>query len=118
MPTGPVGKLPIESVLQKADGMLMVRGIPTALTTEKLLELLAKDFKGQYDFVFLPMAESGDGNRGFFFINIKAKKKAEEFTKALNGEKPSAKFGAEATEDEKAMEVVAARLKNVDKIFA
>lgn len=106
----------ISAVLTNTSGMLMVRGVPSSLTTSQFVEAVDKAFKGQYDLIFLPPGEDG-GNRGFGFINFKKKAQGETFTAKLNGEKPSAVLGVPAADEEKALEVVPARMNNVDKIF-
>jgi len=111
----------LAAALPNASGqtMVMLRGTPLTTSRDKLIETLNKEYKHAFDFVFLPGDDAGKGSRGFAFINFKGKKKMEVFTASLTGKKPSEVFGVEppAEGEEKPLEVVGARLHNVDKII-
>merc|ERR1712039_1002278 len=94
--------------------MQMLRNIPPSLTRSDLVSCLNRSFKGDYNFLFLPGLDSGEGNRGFAFVHFRNAEKAQDFVEAFNAKSPKDCLGI-GDDDAKACEVVGARIPNVDK---
>lgn len=114
---------PLHAALPKATAksMVLLRHVPTDLTRESLVELLNKDFKGTFDFVYLPGSTKKDGgNRGYAFINFR--RKAEKFIEVCHGVAPSVALGTSKDdkddECEKDLEIEKARLPTLDKTLS
>jgi hypothetical protein len=109
-------EMPLASLLPGATDktMLMFRNVTTSMTRGELIECLNNKFKGHYDFLYLPGDDTGEGNRGFGFLNFKTVEKAEEFSEAFNTKAPKDCFG-KGDDDAKPCEVIPARIPNIDK---
>lgn len=94
---------------------LMLRGIPSSLTREKVLELLNRSHRGSFDFLFLPGEVKTEGNRGFAFINFKDAEKAENFKKDFHEKKVSECFPGLDVEADKVLDIVSARMDSLEK---
>lgn len=103
---------PLSTALPKATAksMVLLRHVPAGLTRENLVELLNKDYKGTFDFVYLPGStkKKGGGNRGYAFINFR--RKVDKFTAACHGVAPSVALGTPEEEGEKCLAIEEARL--------
>eukprot|EP00971_Amphidinium_carterae_P071985 1423534-Amphidinium_carterae.1 len=64
--------------------VLLLKNIPTELTSANLVESLNKNHVGSYDFVYAPKHAQKDENRGQAFVNFKSTKTAQAFLKAFN----------------------------------
>jgi hypothetical protein len=65
---------------------VMLRNIPNNYTREMLLELLdTQGFKGQYDFIYLPMDFSRMAGLGYAFINLVSNAAAEKVKAHFEG---------------------------------
>jgi hypothetical protein len=112
---------PLKDLVQNAGerNTFMIRNVPTSLSRDELVAILDKEFKGGYDFIYLPMdakSEDTTQNRGFAFVNFRNLKRAAEFTKAFNQEVCTNVMPTkDGLASEKVCEIVAARLSSVDK---
>lgn len=104
---------------------LMLKNIPSSLSRDDFVNRLNKDLKGSFDFVFLPCHKSGEGNRGYGFVNFLTEEKAQEFTKMFNQVTmdtcfPDVEIPAPSGEQEspKECEVVQTRLPSLEKTLA
>jgi len=79
--------------------VLMLKGVPTEYSREKLMEVL-KRWMQQVDFIFIPGAAQGTQNRGHAFINFTGESFAQEFTKEFADKKQSECFPDAATPGE------------------
>jgi len=72
----------------RAKTTLMLRNVPNNYTRDMLLELLdGEGFKGEYDFVYLPMDFKSSANLGYAFVNVASPSKVHHFWAALDGYK-------------------------------
>lgn len=66
---------------------LMIRNIPNKYTQDMLLEFLDQEFKGLYDFIYLPIDFKNKCNVGYSFINFINPLSIIPFTKQVHGKK-------------------------------
>eukprot|EP00927_Polykrikos_kofoidii_P044411 TRINITY_DN38390_c0_g1_i1.p1 TRINITY_DN38390_c0_g1~~TRINITY_DN38390_c0_g1_i1.p1 ORF type:complete len:880 (-),score=187.55 TRINITY_DN38390_c0_g1_i1:153-2642(-) len=66
-------------------GTLMLRDIPNKYTRDMLLDCLNKDFKGAFDFLYMPIDFRNRCNVGYAFINFKETKACQRFVSAFHG---------------------------------
>merc|ERR1719453_1141184 len=64
---------------------VMFRNIPNKYTREMLVKQLDQDFKGQFDFVYLPIDFKNRCNVGYAFINFRSVEACEVFVNRFNG---------------------------------
>lgn len=108
---------PLASVLPDAtpNTMQYLRNVPDSMTPDELVAVLEeKGFKGTFNFLYLPVGDGEQGNRGFAFINFLKPESATAFSEAFHGKAPSECLNSPAV-GAKACEVLQARLVNVDK---
>uniref|UniRef100_A0A7S4QHS1 HTH La-type RNA-binding domain-containing protein n=1 Tax=Alexandrium monilatum TaxID=311494 RepID=A0A7S4QHS1_9DINO len=98
-----------------AETALMLRCVPVSCTRQRVIEILSKNYKGAFDFLFLPVHPKGEANRGFLFVNFRTVKKAAQFTKEYHGAKVLDKFPTEGMDDDRLCEVQSARLVSIEK---
>merc|ERR1719506_1681072 len=66
---------------------IMLRNIPNRYTREMLVARLDDGYKGQYDFVYLPIDFNSKCNVGYAFVNFRAPAVAQRFFAEFNGAK-------------------------------
>lgn len=117
LPSFPVPPCTLAGVLPAAtaETVLMLRCVPPSCTRQRVIELLSKNYKGAFDFLFVPADPRGEANRGFLFINFRSAKKAHQFTKEYHGAKVFDKFPNDGAGDDRLCEVQSARLASVEK---
>eukprot|EP00931_Biecheleriopsis_adriatica_P021945 TRINITY_DN14216_c0_g1_i1.p1 TRINITY_DN14216_c0_g1~~TRINITY_DN14216_c0_g1_i1.p1 ORF type:complete len:562 (+),score=145.78 TRINITY_DN14216_c0_g1_i1:85-1770(+) len=64
---------------------VMLRNIPNKYTREMLVKQLNQDFKGRFDFVYLPIDFKNKCNVGYGFLNFRTPAACEEFTAKFDG---------------------------------
>mmetsp|Transcript_47494 Transcript_47494/g.136133 ORF Transcript_47494/g.136133 Transcript_47494/m.136133 type:complete len:682 (+) Transcript_47494:98-2143(+) len=64
---------------------VMLRNIPNKYTREMLVKQLSQDFKGRFDFVYLPIDFKNRCNVGYGFINFRNPEACDEFVIKFNG---------------------------------
>uniref|UniRef100_A0A7S2N1G8 HTH La-type RNA-binding domain-containing protein n=1 Tax=Alexandrium andersonii TaxID=327968 RepID=A0A7S2N1G8_9DINO len=94
---------------------MMLRGVPTSCTRQNVVDVLAKEYKGAFDFLFLPGDPRSEANRGFLFLNFRTAKKAQQFMQEFNGAKVFDKFPEQGEGDDRLCEVQSARLPSIEK---
>mmetsp|Transcript_27915 Transcript_27915/g.80022 ORF Transcript_27915/g.80022 Transcript_27915/m.80022 type:complete len:390 (+) Transcript_27915:39-1208(+) len=62
----------------------MLRNIPNKYTRDMLVEQLNRNFKGQYDFLYLPIDFKNKCNVGYAFINFCSEKQYRRFTEMFH----------------------------------
>jgi len=81
---GPRGGFPdAEDFLECTTKML--RNIPNKYTHEMLIERLNINFRGQFDFIYLPIDFQSECNIGYGFINFRTLQAAQHFEKIYQG---------------------------------
>jgi len=63
----------------------MLRNIPNKYTREMLVKQLNQDFRGRFDFVYLPIDFKNRCNVGYGFINFRTADAYDEFVAKFNG---------------------------------
>mmetsp|Transcript_98143 Transcript_98143/g.247682 ORF Transcript_98143/g.247682 Transcript_98143/m.247682 type:complete len:161 (-) Transcript_98143:204-686(-) len=63
----------------------MLRNIPNKYTREMLVKQLNQDFRGRFDFVYLPIDFKNRCNVGYGFINFRTSEACDEFVSKFNG---------------------------------
>merc|ERR1719316_1102399 len=64
----------------------MVRNIPSRYTVEEFVsEMLNKDFRGLFDYLYMPMDFKTKRNKGYAFVNLVSPANALEFFQEFNG---------------------------------
>jgi len=63
----------------------MLRNIPNKYTREMLVKQLNSEFRGRFDFVYLPIDFKNRCNVGYGFINFRTSDACEEFVSKFNG---------------------------------
>lgn len=106
----------LNALLPKATSntMQMLRNVPKTITRQELMDVVDKDFKGKYDFLYIPDDAAEGGNRGFAFLNFESKEQAEKFVEKFNEKSPKEVFGVGGEEDMNC-KVVNAKLNSIDK---
>jgi len=66
---------------------VMLRNIPNRYTRQMLCDRLNKGYKGQYDFVYLPIDFNSKCNVGYAFINFRTAPSAQRFIQEFHGTK-------------------------------
>lgn len=101
------------------ENSMMLRGIPKSYSRVKFLEVVDKDFKGTYDFVFLPMDPKAEGqdNRGFAFVNFREAETGKAFTEKFNKAKSLEIFPVEGATEETECEVLPTKLQQLDQLL-
>jgi enoyl-CoA hydratase/carnithine racemase len=67
---------------------MMICDLPSRITPVKVSEALnEKGFKGKYDFLYIPMAQNGQTNPGYGFVNFSNPEDACQFAKVFSGYK-------------------------------
>mmetsp|Transcript_34989 Transcript_34989/g.80564 ORF Transcript_34989/g.80564 Transcript_34989/m.80564 type:complete len:540 (+) Transcript_34989:74-1693(+) len=64
---------------------VMLRNIPNKYTREMLVKQLNQDFKGRFDFVYLPIDFKNKCNVGYGFINFRTSAACDEFIAKYDG---------------------------------
>eukprot|EP00747_Dinoflagellata_sp_TGD_P112597 gnl/TRDRNA2_/TRDRNA2_171516_c1_seq1.p1 gnl/TRDRNA2_/TRDRNA2_171516_c1~~gnl/TRDRNA2_/TRDRNA2_171516_c1_seq1.p1 ORF type:complete len:275 (-),score=54.27 gnl/TRDRNA2_/TRDRNA2_171516_c1_seq1:84-908(-) len=64
---------------------VMLRNIPNKYTREMLVKQLNTDFKGHFDFLYLPIDFKNQCNVGYGFINFRSVEVCEAFVNAFHG---------------------------------
>jgi len=64
---------------------VMLRNIPNKYTREMLIKQLSIDFKGRFDFMYLPIDFKNKCNVGYGFINFRTAETCEKFVQQFNG---------------------------------
>jgi len=64
---------------------VMLRNIPNRYTRDMLIECLDTEYKGQYDFVYLPIDFNSKCNVGYAFINFRIPAMAQKFMQEFHG---------------------------------
>jgi hypothetical protein len=72
--TGPIGCTTV-----------MLRNIPNKYTREMLVKQLSSEFRGRFDFVYLPIDFKNRCNVGYGFINFRTVDACDEFVTKFNG---------------------------------
>jgi len=92
----------LSSVLPEvtAETLLRFKGLPARLTRDQIVEKFMTDFKGDFDFIFVPMNNKENSNRGFCFVNFRTAEKAKAFTEQYNEKSAKESFGLEEDTDE------------------
>lgn len=70
-----------------ANTMLVLRGIPTSIKRDDLIQNLDTKFKGCYDFLYLPGDSTGKINRSLAYINFRTVEKARLFEQQFHNAK-------------------------------
>lgn len=133
-------ELSLAMVLQNPPGpsTVMLRNVPLSISRAELLELMNKEFKGAFDFLYYPLdmrvkekeedkdkepdkpeeeqsktqGAAGAVSRGFAYINFRTTSKAKAFTDKFKGKASELFPGSQSDKD---VDVVAARVNTVDK---
>lgn len=66
---------------------VMLRNIPNRYSRDMLHERLSKNYRGQFDFVYLPIDFNSKCNVGYAFINFRTPAAAASFTSDFHGKK-------------------------------
>jgi len=64
---------------------VMLRNIPNKYTREMLVNQLSEGFKGQFDFMYLPIDFKNKCNVGYSFINFRTTDACDEFVRQFHG---------------------------------
>jgi len=78
---------PTRAAQQTSSGntTVMLRNIPNKYTREMLVKQLNQDFRGRFDFVYLPIDFKNKCNVGYGFINFRTTEACDEFVAKFNG---------------------------------
>eukprot|EP00437_Effrenium_voratum_P008017 CAMPEP_0181438182 /NCGR_PEP_ID=MMETSP1110-20121109/21775_1 /TAXON_ID=174948 /ORGANISM="Symbiodinium sp., Strain CCMP421" /LENGTH=715 /DNA_ID=CAMNT_0023561857 /DNA_START=79 /DNA_END=2226 /DNA_ORIENTATION=- len=96
-----------------ADTLLMLKGVPVSYTRDKFVDTLKSKYGAAFDFIFLPNDAKSEGNRGHAFVNFSKSDTAKQFQEDFMGKAMKDCF--DGTEEEKACEVVPARMESLEK---
>lgn len=86
---------------------MMLRNIPNKCTHQMLIDRLNTDFRGQFDFVYLPIDFNTECNIGYSFINFRNTQAAKRFERMFDG--LEVKIGFPGMNSQKVVEVSLAR---------
>mmetsp|Transcript_54914 Transcript_54914/g.130905 ORF Transcript_54914/g.130905 Transcript_54914/m.130905 type:complete len:489 (+) Transcript_54914:111-1577(+) len=64
---------------------VMLRNIPNKYTREMLIDQLSRDFRGEFDFLYLPIDFKNKCNVGYGFINFRTVEKCAKFVELFDG---------------------------------
>mmetsp|Transcript_24804 Transcript_24804/g.45489 ORF Transcript_24804/g.45489 Transcript_24804/m.45489 type:complete len:459 (-) Transcript_24804:127-1503(-) len=64
---------------------VMLRNIPNKYTREMLIDQLSKDFRGEFDFLYLPIDFKNKCNVGYGFINFRTVENCAKFVSMFDG---------------------------------
>jgi hypothetical protein len=64
---------------------VMLRNIPNKYTQDMLVKQLCQDFRGEFDFVYLPIDFKNRCNVGYGFINFRTVEACDKFVTSFNG---------------------------------
>ncbi|CAD8048028.1 unnamed protein product [Paramecium primaurelia] len=76
-----------ENILYDERTTLMLKNIPKYMRPGDLKNLLNKDFKSQFDFLYLPTDNNNEGNLGYAFVNFISPEIVLKFFKKYNNNK-------------------------------
>ncbi|CAD8144545.1 unnamed protein product [Paramecium pentaurelia] len=76
-----------ENILYDDRTTLMLKNIPKYMRPSDLRNLLNKDFKSQFDFLYLPSDNNNEGNLGYAFVNFISPEIVLKFFKKYNNNK-------------------------------
>ncbi|CAD8139099.1 unnamed protein product [Paramecium octaurelia] len=76
-----------ENILSDDRTTLMLKNIPKYMRPSDLRNLLDKDFKSQFDFLYLPSDNNKEGNLGYAFVNFLYPETVLQFFKKYNNNK-------------------------------
>ena len=99
----------IDNIYNTGKTTLMIRHIPNKYTKELMLETIDEDFKGKYDFFYLPIDFKNNCNVGYAFINFKKLEDIEPFYNRFNNKR------WERFNSEKICEIKYARIQGRDE---
>ncbi|CAD8043169.1 unnamed protein product [Paramecium primaurelia] len=76
-----------ENILNDDRTTLMLKNIPKYMRPSDLRNLLNKDFKSLFDFLYLPSDNNNEGNLGYAFVNFLYPETVLQFFKIYNNNK-------------------------------
>ncbi|CAD8059503.1 unnamed protein product [Paramecium sonneborni] len=76
-----------ENIVYDDRTTLMLKNIPKYMRPSDLRNLLNKDFKSQFDFLYLPSDNNNEGNLGYAFVNFISPEIVLKFFKKYNNNK-------------------------------
>jgi hypothetical protein len=77
--------VPSKGNTHSEESTIMLRNIPNNYTRSMLLERLNHDFRGAFDFLYLPMDFESSCNMGYAFINFRKADDCQRFTTVFDG---------------------------------
>merc|ERR1712176_331928 len=63
----------------------MLRNIPNKYSQQMLVDQLNRNFRGHFDFVYLPMDFKNECNVGYAFVNLRSHDVVEKFMQQFDG---------------------------------
>lgn len=120
LPKGALSRKDVPSVKEKFqwDGeqeytTVMLRNIPNKYTREMLVEQVSIDFKGQFDFMYLPIDFRNRCNVGYSFINFRCQDYCKRFVENFDG--VDAQVCLPGLNSRKIVEVTPARVQGLEE---